>query len=61
MRHSFVSPLLIYNSKTSITQKRFLCPIHQDAGDFHTSTQLKVGGLEHMEEVEPEEEQRQCP
>ena len=29
------------------TQQRFLCPTHQDAGDFHTSALLKEVGLEH--------------
>ena len=42
-------------SKTNITQlitQRCLCPTHQDAREFHTSVHLKVGELEHIEEVE---------
>ena len=53
VRCSFNLPPLIYNSKTSLTQQMFLCPTHRDAGEFHTSVHLKVGGLEHIEETEP--------
>ena len=48
----FASLLQSITSKTFITQQKFLYSIHQDAGEFHTSVHLKVGGLEHTEEVE---------
>ena len=37
-----------------------MCPTHWDAREFHTSAHLKVGGLEHTEEVEPGEQWRWC-
>ena len=57
---SFVSPLQPTTNKTSITQQKYLCPKHKDAREFHTSVHLKVGGLEHIEEVEPRNQWRQC-
>ena len=54
----FVSLLLFTISKTSTTQQKCLCPTHQDTGEFHISVHLKVGGLEHTEEVELGEQWR---
>ena len=45
----FISPPHFPTSKTSIT---CLCSNYQDAGETHTSVNLKVGGLEHIQEVE---------
>lgn len=37
-------------------EQRCLCPVHQDAREFHTSVHPKADGLEHIEEVEPGEQ-----
>ena len=57
---TFISPLQSTSSKIHLKYNRCLCPTHQDAREFHTSVLLKVGGLEHKEEMEPREQRRQC-
>lgn len=47
-------------SKTSRTHQRYLSPRHQDAGEVHISVHLKLDGVEHIEEAEPEEGWRPC-
>ena len=43
---TFVSSFQSTTSETSTTQQRCLFPTPQDAGEFHTSVRLKVGGPE---------------
>ena len=55
-----VSPLPSTTSKTPTAQQRCLYPTYQGAKEFHTPVHLKVGGLEHTEEVETGESWRWC-
>lgn len=51
LKCSLISTLQPKTNKTSTIQQRCLCPTRQDSREFHTSVDVKVGELEHIEEV----------
>ena len=56
----YLSPSIYSQQNIHNSTKVYLCPTQQDTGEFHTSVHLKVGELEHMEEVEPREQWSRC-